>query len=553
MPDGTVVLVEMFGRAAHPRAPRRAPSTSSPRCRAARTVPRSVPTARSTSATTAAASRPSSSAGCCCPGPFDPSRYIGGRIQRVDPDTGAVTDLYTECDGRPLRAPNDLVFDGHGGFWFTDHGIRDSRRADQRPRRRSTTPMRRLGDQRGRLPGRGTERHRPVARRHALYWAETHTGRVFRRRSPRRASWHRRCRSTRAALLCGLPGFQLLDSLAVDGEGNVCVADAVNGGITVDLARRGDGRARPDRRPADHQHLLRRRRTCDTALHHPVRHRPAGAHAAGRTQGCGSTSPVRRRRRARRRRAVSGPRTGSLVATCRSASTSRRSAARRTRSTPTSSSARCSPTGWRPPTTPAAADLVVVNTCAFIEDARQETIDTILALDDRRRDGARLVVTGCMAERYGDELAEALPEVDQVAGFGVPGQRSARRPHGRLIGRAVDAGADARPAQPAPPAVDGPWAYVKIAEGCDRSCGFCAIPSFRGPQRSRDVGSILAEVDAARGARDRARRPGPRVVRQGPSRRARRRVDRAARRRPSPSASTGSACSTCTRAISPTI
>ena len=69
---------------------------------------------------------------------------------------------------------------------------------------------------------------------------------------------------------------------------------------------------------------------------------------------------------------------------------------------------------------PGAADLVVVNTCAFIEEARKESIDTILALDEQRRDGARLVVTGCMAERYGAELAEALPEVDQVAGFGVP-------------------------------------------------------------------------------------------------------------------------------------
>ena len=66
----------------------------------------------------------------------------------------------------------------------------------------------------------------------------------------------------------------------------------------------------------------------------------------------------------------------------------------------------------------ALADLVVVNTCAFIDDARRESIDTILALDEQRRDGSRLVVTGCMAERYGDELAAELPEVDQVAGFG---------------------------------------------------------------------------------------------------------------------------------------
>ncbi len=69
---------------------------------------------------------------------------------------------------------------------------------------------------------------------------------------------------------------------------------------------------------------------------------------------------------------------------------------------------------------PEDADLVVVNTCAFIEAARQESIDTVLALSDRRRSGARLVVTGCMAERYGDELAAALPEVDAVVACWVP-------------------------------------------------------------------------------------------------------------------------------------
>src|ERR1039458_3273330 len=74
--------------------------------------------------------------------------------------------------------------------------------------------------------------------------------------------------------------------------------------------------------------------------------------------------------------------------------------------------------GYEPADTPEDADLVVVNTCAFIEAARQESIDTVLALSETRRDGARLVVTGCMAERYGDELAEALPEVDLVTPFG---------------------------------------------------------------------------------------------------------------------------------------
>jgi ribosomal protein S12 methylthiotransferase len=143
-----------------------------------------------------------------------------------------------------------------------------------------------------------------------------------------------------------------------------------------------------------------------------------------------------------------------------------------------------------------AADLVVVNTCAFIEAARQESIDTVLALADARRDGARLVVTGCMAERYGAELAAALPEVDQVAGFGqrlLPGpSRSSTRqliPVQAIEPPLLDLLNLPRPAATAP------WAYVKIAEGCDRSCGFCAIPSFRGPQRSRTVESILREVD----------------------------------------------------------
>jgi ribosomal protein S12 methylthiotransferase len=142
---------------------------------------------------------------------------------------------------------------------------------------------------------------------------------------------------------------------------------------------------------------------------------------------------------------------------------------------------------------PAAADLVVVNTCAFIDDARRESIDTILALEEQRHDGARLVVTGCMAERYGDELAAALPEVDQVAGFGVP-VTLATKPAGRTPLGVTTAVPLLDLLNLPRPRSAAPWAYVKIAEGCDRSCGFCAIPSFRGPQRSRDVESILHEV-----------------------------------------------------------
>ena len=74
--------------------------------------------------------------------------------------------------------------------------------------------------------------------------------------------------------------------------------------------------------------------------------------------------------------------------------------------------------GLEPVADAESADVVVVNTCAFIDEARQESIETILDLSSRRRDGSKLIVTGCLAERYGDELASELPELDQVAGFG---------------------------------------------------------------------------------------------------------------------------------------
>jgi ribosomal protein S12 methylthiotransferase len=142
--------------------------------------------------------------------------------------------------------------------------------------------------------------------------------------------------------------------------------------------------------------------------------------------------------------------------------------------------------GYAPADAPGDADLVVVNTCAFIEAARQESIDTILELAALRSPGARLVVTGCMAQRYGTELAAALPEVDLVAGFGVP-VTLGTKPAG--TGSSFDLLNLTRPPGGAP------WAYVKVAEGCDRRCGFCAIPSFRGRQRSRSADAVLEEVD----------------------------------------------------------
>ncbi len=138
------------------------------------------------------------------------------------------------------------------------------------------------------------------------------------------------------------------------------------------------------------------------------------------------------------------------------------------------------------------ADLVVANTCAFIEAAREESIETVLELAERKLGSARLVVTGCMAERYGDELAAALPEVDLVAGFGESFTELASTPVA-LRKRSTPAFDLLNLPRPA---TSTPWAYVKIAEGCDRRCGFCAIPSFRGDQRSRSTREILTEARA---------------------------------------------------------
>ncbi|MFT5201367.1 MAG: ribosomal protein S12 methylthiotransferase [Candidatus Aldehydirespiratoraceae bacterium] len=140
----------------------------------------------------------------------------------------------------------------------------------------------------------------------------------------------------------------------------------------------------------------------------------------------------------------------------------------------------------------ADADVVIVNTCAFIEEARTESIETILAAAAERKPGAKLVVTGCMAERHGAELAAELDEIDLVAPFGA----SLHTPNAVPVTlggtrRTPDFDLLNLPR----PASSRPWAYVKIAEGCDRACGFCAIPSFRGPQRSRTIDQILIEVD----------------------------------------------------------
>jgi len=141
------------------------------------------------------------------------------------------------------------------------------------------------------------------------------------------------------------------------------------------------------------------------------------------------------------------------------------------------------------------ADVVMVNTCAFIEAARQESIDAVLAAEDQKKDDARVVVLGCMAQRYETELAAALPEADEVVGLDR---------YGELVDR-LDSMTDWQPIRlkTSPmdilyevrrPAPTTPFAYVKVAEGCDKPCTFCAIPQFRGKQRSRPPVNIRDEI-----------------------------------------------------------
>ena len=166
------------------------------------------------------------------PGPFDLDRYSGGLIQRIDHD-GSVSNLYTNCAGRPLRAPNDLVMDGHGGFYFTDYGINDlgARTADLSAvyyARCDGSEIHEVAYPASSPNGIGLSPDGSI-----LYYAETYTGRVFRRTIVEPGVLeHLSNKYDPRALLCGLPGMQLLDSLAVDADGWVTVGTLVNGAIT---------------------------------------------------------------------------------------------------------------------------------------------------------------------------------------------------------------------------------------------------------------------------------------------------------------------------------
>ncbi len=201
----------------------------------------------------------------------------------------------------------------------------------------------------------------------------------------------------------------------------------------------------------------------------------------------------------------------------------------------------------------AEADVIVVNTCAFIDSAKQESINTILEMAQHKTGGRakRLVVTGCLAERYRDELREQIPEIDAVLGTGevdhivgalegavgrgpsacsgvaridAPRRRPCglrpRRPDSSSATKAdgprpATASARHRDAEVLPTylydaatprrlTTPGHYAYVKIAEGCDYNCAFCIIPKLRGAYRSRDEASVVAEARAlaARGVKE---------------------------------------------------
>ena len=153
------------------------------------------------------------------------------------------------------------------------------------------------------------------------------------------------------------------------------------------------------------------------------------------------------------------------------------------------------------------ADVVVVNTCGFIGEAKKESIETIFEMAELKKLGTlkKLVVTGCLSQRYPTELSEQMPEVDHFLGSsdmlklkGVLDGKADRM----LVGNPADwviRASDPRviTGQPAS-------AYVKIAEGCNRSCAFCTIPQFRGKQRSRDASDVVREVEqlVAQGVRE---------------------------------------------------
>src|ERR1700683_4295296 len=144
---------------------------------------------------------------------------------------------------------------------------------------------------------------------------------------------------------------------------------------------------------------------------------------------------------------------------------------------------------------PQEAEVLVVNTCSFIDPAKQESVDTILEMAEFKKSGKarKLIVAGCLVERYRGEIQQNMPEVDAVIGTNelqnivalCEGQQPAANPFEPYLYHALT-----------PPVLSTarPYAYIKIAEGCDHPCSFCVIPQFRGQFRSRRFESVIAEA-----------------------------------------------------------
>ncbi|HUY11606.1 MAG TPA: 30S ribosomal protein S12 methylthiotransferase RimO [Candidatus Dormibacteraeota bacterium] len=155
--------------------------------------------------------------------------------------------------------------------------------------------------------------------------------------------------------------------------------------------------------------------------------------------------------------------------------------------------------GWRLEGEASAADTIVINTCAFIDPAKAESTEVILEHAQRKRSGQQLVVAGCLAQRYGEQLQSLIPEIDGVVGTGS---------YASIVELLDDVQAGKKPVRLAfeaepehdflPRLITTPkaTAYLKIAEGCDHPCTFCIIPHLRGKFRSRSEESILAEARA---------------------------------------------------------
>ncbi|MFK7913930.1 MAG: SMP-30/gluconolactonase/LRE family protein [Pseudomonadales bacterium] len=163
----------------------------------------------------------------------EPENYASGRIERVDLETGEISVVYTNCGGQPLRGPNDLVFDAHGGMWFTDHG-------KTRPRERDVTGVYYAKADGSFIaevlfPMQGPNGIGLSPDDKELYIAETTTGRLWAYAidRPGELSGERQDKADGGRLVKGRDGYFMFDSLAVAGDGRVCVATLIDGGITV--------------------------------------------------------------------------------------------------------------------------------------------------------------------------------------------------------------------------------------------------------------------------------------------------------------------------------